>query len=90
MSPTEFPQQNNVIAKPESMTDEQCTGLPAYHYKDENQYPNVLSCWQFTDEEWEEMSKTRKVWVNTMGVTVTPFALMGCSPFANVVIPENN
>jgi hypothetical protein len=81
MIPKEFPQQNNVLAKPADMTDEQCSGLPCFHYSDPEGFSNVLSFWAFTPGELEEATRAGGIWVNTMGKTVAPFALFTKDPF---------
>lgn len=95
MKPIDFPQRNNILAKPEAMTDDQCTGLPCHHWlmpMDDDKgdtentteistYPAIFSCWEFSDEELEEVIRTKKVWVNKMGRTLAPFSLFTTNPF---------
>lgn len=89
MIPITFPHQNNVIGKPADMTDEECTGLPAFQYTDSDGRPNVLSCWQMSKEELAEVNRNGgKVWVNTLGRTVAPFSLDVMDPFEIVETPE--
>lgn len=58
MKPVEFPQQNIDWKKPRSMTDEECSSLPAY--RDEE---HSISCWHL---DWKERLKvlfTGQVWL---------------------------
>lgn len=92
MHPISFPQQNNVLGKPADMTDDQCNSLPVHHYeqevgKDEKgnsiKWPSIVSCWQLTPEELEEVQRTGIIWVNTLGHTLAPFSLFTKNPFVS-------
>lgn len=83
MKGIDFPQKNNVLGKPESMTDDQCYALPVHHYTSNEGFPNVLSCWELTDEDIDNIIKHRKLWSNQVGTTVQPFSIFTEDPFAN-------
>lgn len=76
-----FPQQNNILGKPENMTDDECYGLPVHHYVTDRGFPAIISCWELTDEDIEQIIKTRRIWANTLGKTLSPFSLHSYSPF---------
>ena len=69
MNPTEFKGQNVIFAKdqPEYLP------LPALKLPD----GMVITCWEMTDEEFEELSKTRKVYVSqlTFNMPLTPLSV---------------
>jgi hypothetical protein len=50
MKPTNFKQQNGLLGKPKGTTDEQCGGLPVARCQD-----GIVSCWQLSDEEFQEV-----------------------------------
>jgi Zn-finger protein len=58
MTPVQFPEQNIVLSKPESMTDEECSSLPVH-----TDGKVCISCWELTDEEISELQKTKKLWL---------------------------
>jgi hypothetical protein len=81
MLPVDFEQRNAVLGKPEFMTDEQCMSLPVHRHLDQNGYPQVISCWQFSKEDLEEIQRTGRIWMQQLGTTVAPFALFTEDPF---------
>lgn len=81
MKPIHFEFENTNITKPEGWTDEQCVPLPAYTGKDTEGNDVIISCWELTDEEFEQLSKTRKVWLGVMGKQTPPAWLAVQSPF---------
>jgi len=74
-----------MFTKPEGWTDEQCVGLPAYVQQWKNEKGEderiVISCWQLTEEEREQIATTGKLWMSVYGETVPPIALMTTEPF---------
>lgn len=46
MKPINFPEQTDVLGKPQDMTDEECTPLPVFRNGQQ-----CVSCWQLSDEE---------------------------------------
>jgi len=77
MNPIEFNEQNKVLLKPESMTDEECKSLPVFSNGDE-----CVSCWQLSDEEIEKLKETKCVWLGVLsGSTQPPVFLSVDYPF---------
>jgi len=77
MKPIEFKEQNKILGKPDSMTDEECGSLPVF--SDRNQ---CISCWELTDEEIEKIKETKCVWIGVMsGHTQPPIFLAVDTPF---------
>jgi hypothetical protein len=81
MIPVNFPEQNTVFTKPENMTDEQCGSLPTWigniQVSENTSFPHVVSCWELSPEELEQVAKTGKIYLAIVGhqppVFLTPF-----------------
>lgn len=70
MKPIKFEEQNtNYIA-------EGCRDLPAYKAEDQ-----IISCWELTDKEKEEVQKTGVVWLSVLGQQQPPVWLGVETPF---------
>lgn len=77
MKPIEFKEQNKVLGKPESMTDEECGSLPVFSNGAE-----CISCWQFTEEEIQKLIETKQIWIGVVsGQTQPPIFLSVDTPF---------
>lgn len=80
-----FPEQNKFYGKPIGWVDEDCSTLPVWqgHYKLPNGAlaPRIISCWEFTEEEWELLSKTRRVYLNICSTGLAPMSLQVDNPF---------
>jgi len=80
MKPIEFPEQTDVIAKdqPEYLP------LPAYQGAEHGE---IITCWELTDEELEDLKKTKKLWLSmwTFGYPLQPVML---SVDKNGVVPR--
>jgi len=86
MLPVSFPEQNKVYLKPEGWTDEQCSDLPVWQGAapiDEagNTAPVIISCWQFSKEDLDEIQKTGRVWLSVTGSSQPPVSLFTENPF---------
>lgn len=79
--PIKFQQANDVLLPPENMTEEQCATLPIFRGKTSDMISDcVVSCWQLSDEELEEVKRTGKVFVGALGKTHPPIFIMGKFP----------
>jgi len=58
MKPISFPEQTQVLKKPSSMTDEECTPLPVY-----NDGKNSISCWRGGFRDRLRFLFTGKMWL---------------------------
>ena len=70
MKPSEFKQQNILLVKPESMTDEECSSLPAFKYPG-----GIISCWKMSFWERLKVLFSGIVWVDIVGYTQPPIWL---------------
>lgn len=88
---TDFPERNDYIGKPPSMTDNQCYALPVARImailppSEVGQNPirtNAhISCWQFTPEELQEMMKNGgKCYLRIIGMTTYPLTIEAFLP----------
>jgi hypothetical protein len=79
VEPIAFPCKNDVLCG--------CPGsgvksLPIFRSApDDPEGPYLISCWQLTQEEMEEVKRTGIVWLYTLGTTTPPVALSGKSPW---------
>lgn len=77
-SPTTFEKQNKIYGKPKDMAEDECGSLPVLQTTDiDLRCPCIISCWLFTDAEIEEIIKTKKVWVKTLGAGTPPLCISG-------------
>lgn len=74
MNPVNFKFQNGVLSPPKGM-EEEVVPLPIFH---DGEW--TVSCWEVTDAEIEEISKTKRVWLAVQGKTHPPLSIMGLSP----------
>lgn len=88
MLPIDFPQRNKVFTKPEGQTDEQCSDLCVWQGnvtidEEGTQVPAIISKWQFSKEDLEEIKKTGHMWLSITGDSLPPVSLFTENPFAN-------
>jgi hypothetical protein len=77
MKPVEFPEQN-MILRPAKGTEDYVQPLPCY-----NNGAQTISCWELTDEEVEEVVKTRRIYMGVFGgVSSPPVLPYAFSPFS--------
>lgn len=78
MRPVEFKESTKELAPPKAMREgDICLPLPVF-----TDGQDVVSCWQFTPEELEEMQRTGKLWLTVLsGQTQPPVAISAFSPF---------
>lgn len=86
MLPTDFPQANFTFQKPSGMTDEQCSDLRVWKGDvkiDEqgNTFPAIISRWQFSKEDLEEIQRTGCIWLSITGGGMPPVSLFTENPF---------
>lgn len=56
-------------------------GLPVHRYRDLDGVSHVISKWQLTAEELEEVNRTGVVWFGCWGETHAPMWISGNDPF---------
>lgn len=63
------------------MTDEQCMELPVFKGKDASGFPVIISRWQLSKEDLDEIQKTGAVYLVVVGEGTPPVSLHVESPF---------
>jgi hypothetical protein len=86
MLPVSFPENNFVFTKPQGMTDEQCSDLPVWRGNvpvDEagTMFPAIISCWQLSKEDIEEIQKTGRIWLSITATGMPPVSVFAENPF---------
>jgi len=82
MEAIEFREQNLVLKKPDSMTDEECHSLNV-HRTEKGQ---IISCWKLSPEDLEKINKTGVVWLSVWsGMTAPPVGVYVDRPFLDEV-----
>lgn len=85
MFPASFNEANHFLSRPEDMNEDQCDPLVVCLTEqaqgDGSLLPVVISCWKPTQEELDEIIRTKRVWLGIIGNTMPPAWLAGCSPF---------
>ncbi len=77
MIPIDFEQSNKILGRPPTMTVEECSSLHIY-----NHGGVCISCWELSEEELQEVIKTKKIYISVWsGTRQPPIALMAKSPF---------
>lgn len=66
MKPVKTKTTNTVFKKP------MCLNLPATRYKYSDNTPAIETCWKLSDKEIEKIIKTKKIYVQQEGETLTP------------------
>lgn len=65
-----------------------CGDLPAWQgeeqYSDGTKTRVVISCWELSPEDMEEVKRTGKIYMSVAGQAVPPIALMVKSPFVHL------
>lgn len=86
MKGVEFPEQTTVYGKPKGWKEEDCYGLPVsqafYGNSDGNGVCCLISCWQLTPEEMEEVKRTGKIYLSITGSGMPPVSLYTENPFS--------
>lgn len=88
----EFSEANTVLVAPtpEDAAAGTVYDLHVHRYRDLDGQPNVISKWQLTPEELEEIRRTGVVWFGCWGDTHPPMWIAGTSPFIRVDGEERN
>ena len=73
MKPVEFPEQNTVLGKPPTMTAEQCENLPVFVGEDNNHYPQIVSCWELSDDDIMDIVQTKRIYLGVCGFSTPQF-----------------
>ncbi len=75
--PTSFDESNNVLGNPPGLD---CEPLSVCNTM-QGELPVVVSCWKLTEQELEEIIRTKRVWLGVIGHTMPPAWITGNKPF---------
>lgn len=67
MMPVSFPESNAVFNPPEGVSEDEVYPVYAFKGQDSTGYPTVITCWQLSKEDLEEIQQTGVVWLGFMG-----------------------
>lgn len=81
MKPVDFPEANFTFGRPMVMTDEQCGSLRVFKGKYADGLPVNISCFELSEDELQEIVKTRRVWLHVIGESHPPVAIGTESPW---------
>lgn len=81
MMPIQFPESNFTFEKPKGMTDEQCLPLSVFKGKNPDDFPVIISKWQLSKEDLEEINKTGTIWLQVLGEVTPPIGIFTEYPF---------
>lgn len=78
-----FPEANLVLVAPtpEDAAAGTVYDLHVHRYRDLDGQPNVISKWELTPEELEEVRRTGVIWFGCWGATHPPMWISGHDPF---------
>ncbi len=79
MTPVKFSGYTGVLQAPESMPD--VMPLPFFRGEDTEGVPVVISCWELTESELQEVIKTKRVWLSVVGRSAPPVRVSAETPF---------
>lgn len=83
MLPVTFEEQNLIFVKPGDMTEEQCGSLPVWAGKDADGVPVIISCWQPSREDLQELMETGRLWLVVTGSVQPPVRITTENPFGS-------
>ena len=78
--PTSFEQSNNVLSVAKDMPIEGIEPLSVWQGMQPNGFPVTVSCWKLSQEELDEIIRTKRVWVIVAGLTTFPLHVQGDAP----------
>lgn len=79
----DFPESNFTFGKPKDMTDEQCASLPVWKGADQDGQPIIITKWQLSKEDLEEIARTGVIYIQIVGHRMQPIAPFTENPFLN-------
>jgi hypothetical protein len=87
MLPVNFKESNFIFKKPVGWSDEMCSDL--YVWKGvskiegtDKEVPAIISCWQLSREDLDEIIKTGVVWLSVTGsISMPPVSVFIENPF---------
>lgn len=78
--PTGFDEENGDLGPPKGCSEDEVSSLSVLQTKYDDGTPVVISCWKLTQEELEEVIRTKRVWLGIHGSTMPPAWVSGLNP----------
>jgi hypothetical protein len=75
MMPIDFKEANKTFTKPATMSDEECIEIRAYVDVDDFGYDFILTCWQPSKEDIEDINAGSPVYLKVSGKGMPPVCL---------------
>jgi hypothetical protein len=76
MQPTDFPESDAELQKPDDMSDDECGRLPvAVGTRHEGKYPCIVSAFKPTDEEIDTLVNGGTIYLHVLGTGMPPVRL---------------
>ena len=77
------------------MTDEQCSDLCVWKGQapvddQGTMYPVIISCWQLSKEDLDEIQKTGKIWLSITGNGMPPVSVFTENPFEESIHADSH
>jgi hypothetical protein len=72
-------QTNAVFQPPDGM--ENCDPLPVTRAHDPDGNPCIISAWELSDDELEEVQRTKRIWLRVAGDGMPPVSIHTDDPF---------
>lgn len=66
------------LVKPEDMTDEQCTSLPAARGVDQEGFPYILTAFMPNHDDLKALNEGRPLFLKVIGQSFPPVSLFTC------------
>lgn len=80
MKAIKFPECNKVLTAPRGQ-EEEVFDLPVCQTAYPDEQPCVISCWELSDEDIDNLIQTRQLWLSSYGHTHPPLVPLSKSPF---------
>lgn len=78
-----FAESNDVIGAPAGM-DDTVEFLSILRAMLPGDVPVIFSAWKVSAEELAEITRTGRIWVMTLGVSMSPLEVLGIKPFCTM------
>lgn len=89
MVPSSFPESNDVAYK-NIESEEDIQALSVLRAFSKNGDLVTISCWKVTEQELEEINRTKRVWVIILGKKVPPITIEGQRPIIAETLADGN
>ncbi len=81
MVPVSFEDENVVLAAPPSIRSEQCEVINACMTVQDDGLPVTVTCWKFSVEDLERITRTGRMWMVVAGHEMMPVYMTTENPF---------